>query len=136
MQSNCLFCQIISGDIPSHRVYEDDAVVAFLDIHPVNPGHTLVVPRAHSTSLLDARPEDIHRALDVVQKLAPAIVTATGATAFNVGQNNGHDAGQVVPHLHLHIMPRFSGDGRELWHGTQATPDELKNTALKIISLI
>ncbi|MDP3995219.1 MAG: HIT family protein [bacterium] len=126
---DCIFCKIVAGEIPSHKVYEDDEVLAFLDINPVNPGHTLVIPKEHYKDLLDTPPELASKLIQAVRDIAPAILKAVGADSFNLGLNNGATAGQVVFHTHLHIMPRFPNDGHKLWHGTSADQEELKKIA-------
>jgi len=107
----CVFCKIVAGELPSERIYEDDAVVAFLDIAPIAPGHTLVVPKAHFRDLLEAPPEVLGAVVEAAQKVAPAVLRATEAEGFNFFQFNGSCAGQVVMHLHFHIIPRRPGDG-------------------------
>src|SRR3989338_4899982 len=118
--NDCLFCKIIAGELPSHKVFENDKTFAFLDIHPVNPGHTLVIPKNHSRDMEEATLEDVCNVMATIHRIAPGIMKAVGAEGYNVGLNNGRDAGQVVPHLHFHIMPRFAGDGHHLWHGKDA----------------
>jgi len=108
---DCIFCKIVAGEIPSARVYEDESVVAFLDINPVNPGHTLVVPRVHVERLTEAEEGLLAAVAVAVGKCARAVMAATGAEGFNVLQNNGPCSGQVVPHLHVHIIPRNAADG-------------------------
>lgn len=130
---SCLFCKIIRKELPSYQVYEDDAVLAFLDIHPVNPGHTLVVPKDHHKHLLDTPPEKLSALMHAVQKIAPGIMKATGAEGFNLGINNGSVAGQVIFHLHFHIMPRLVDDKHQLWHGRRGYEDgEAESIAEKI----
>ena len=107
----CIFCKIVSGELPSERVYEDEATVAFLDINPIAPGHTLVVPKVHCENLLDAPANVVAAVVGAAQKVAPAVMKATGAEGFNFFQFNGSCAGQVVMHLHFHIIPRRPGDG-------------------------
>ena len=121
---DCLFCKIIAGDIPATKVYEDDEVIAFLDIHPVNDGHTLVIPKEHYAMLSDT-PDDIAASLmRVVPHLSRSILKAVGAEAFNIGVNNGKIASQSVDHVHLHIIPRFEGDGQIPWHGKKPLSPE------------
>lgn len=115
---DCLFCKIINKDVPSFIVYEDDDVIAFLDISPVNPGHTLVLPKAHSYSFEDAEPITIQKLALAVQVIAKAVVKATGVTGYNLEVNNGAVAGQIIPHLHVHIVPRHETDGLKHWPGT------------------
>ncbi|MBI2636869.1 MAG: HIT family protein [Parcubacteria group bacterium] len=126
---DCVFCKIVTGGIPSHKVYEDDSVLAFLDRSPVNPGHTLVIPKEHHRDLLDTPPELGAKLMNAIQKIAPAILAGVGADSFNLGVNNGAGAGQIVFHAHLHIMPRFRDDGHQLWHGRQADQNELAKVA-------
>jgi histidine triad (HIT) family protein len=109
-----IFSRIISGEIPSHRVYEDERVVAFLDIGPLSEGHVLVVPReakAHLHELSDESAAALGRALP---RICRAVLAATGATAYNVLQNNGADAHQAVMHVHFHVIPKLRGRGLEL----------------------
>jgi len=129
---DCIFCKIAAGEIPSHKVYEDGEVLAFLDITPVNPGHTLVIPKSHYGNLLDL-PEDLLCALaKAVKKITPAVLAGIGAPGFNLGLINGAVAGQAVDHVHFHIMPRFEGDGRQLWHGQAHKEGEAEKIAEKI----
>lgn len=108
---DCIFCKIAAGEIPAARIYEDETVVAFLDIGPLSEGHTLVIPREH-IACLDECPADVLGAvMAVVKKVAPAVQTATQAEGYNVLCNKGRSAGQLVEHLHFHIIPRRSGDG-------------------------
>ena len=129
---DCLFCKIIGKEIPSSIIYEDEKSLAFLDIRPVNPGHTLVVPKQHADNILACRAEDLHAVMDTVQKITPAILAAVSSPAMNLGVNTGSVAGQAVSHFHLHIMPRFEADGRDLWHGQEARPGALEDIAGKI----
>ncbi|MCC7522333.1 HIT family protein [Candidatus Uhrbacteria bacterium] len=126
MQNTELFKKIIAGEIPCEKVYEDDHVFAFLDIAPVNPGHTLVVPKIWSEGLLDTDPQILAHVIQGVQKVAKAVKEATGASGINLHQNNGEIAGQKVFHLHFHVIPRHENDGYELWHGKPAEPSSLK----------
>ena len=108
---DCIFCQIVAGDIPSRTVYEDDDVLAFLDANPLAPGHTLVIPKAHHESLNEL-PEDLGtEVMSALHRLTPAVESAVDAPASTVAFNNGEQAGQEVPHVHGHIVPRFEGDG-------------------------
>ena len=102
-----IFTRIIKGEIPSHKVYEDEQVFAFLDINPLSRGHTLVIPKEERVTL-DQLSEEASAALGrALPRIARAVLKATGATAFNVLQNNGPLAHQVVPHVHFHIIPRL-----------------------------
>ncbi len=132
-QPDCLFCKIIRKEIPSTFVYEDENVVAFLDIKPVHPGHVLVVPRQHSDGLQDAEPAVLDAWIRATQKVASAMVEALNLQGFNLEQNNGAVAGQVISHLHLHIVPRYVDDGLKHWPGTPyASQEEGEAVAEKI----
>ena len=108
---DCVFCKIIKGEIPSAKVYEDDLVLVFLDIAPFNIGHSVVVPKEHHHSVTTLPAEYLARMMSVAARVAPAIMRVTGAEGFNLFLNNGSVAGQVVPHAHLHILPRLVNDG-------------------------
>lgn len=108
--STCVFCAVVQRDAPGSILYEDDALLAFLDRYPVNRGHTLVVPKAHIADLSDCPTDLAARLFGLSARLAPLVVTATGAEGFNVWTANGRAAGQTIFHLHLHILPRFADD--------------------------
>ena len=111
MTEDCLFCKIISGEIPSYRVYEDEAVYAFLDIYPASEGHTLVAPKKHFDSFTDLGAEDVAALFEAARKVTLALEKAFSANGMNIGVNNGEVAGQEVPHVHVHVIPRKKGDG-------------------------
>ena len=111
MTEDCLFCKIISGEIPSYRVYEDEAVYAFLDINPASEGHTLVAPKKHFDSFTDLGAEDVAAPFEAARKVTLALEKAFSANGMNIGVNNGEVAGQEVPHVHVHVIPRKKGDG-------------------------
>jgi histidine triad (HIT) family protein len=106
---NNIFAKILRGELPAHRVYEDDRAFAFLDIMPRAPGHTLVIPKAPARNLLDAAPADLAHVMAVVQKIARAATQAFAADGITVQQFNEPAGGQVVFHLHVHIIPRKDG---------------------------
>ena len=112
MTEDCIFCKIIEDEIPSHKVYEDESVVAFLDVNPVSKGHTLVLPKKHVETIHDA--EGMEYMWDAIVKVANAIKAAFGAEGVNIDQNNGEIAGQEVFHLHFHVTPRYTGDEIEV----------------------
>ncbi len=129
---DCIFCKIIAGEIPAVKIYEDESVLAFLDITPVNLGHTLVIPKQHFANLLEL-PDDLLCLLaQAVKKIAPAVMAGVSAQGFNLGLNNGSVAGQLVGHFHWHIMPRFEADGYKLWHGKQYEAGQADEVAEKI----
>lgn len=111
MTENCLFCKIISGEIPSKKVYEDDTVFAFLDIYPASEGHTLVAPKKHYSNFTDMSAEDVASLFEAARKITAAVEKAFSAQGSNIGINNGEVAGQEVPHVHVHVIPRKKGDG-------------------------
>ncbi len=103
--SECIFCQIIRREAPASIVYADAQVVAFLSNHPVNAGHTLVAPKKHYENIYEIPDEEAACLFKIAKKIAPAIKDATGVEGIRIVQNNGKDAGQVVFHLHVHIIP-------------------------------
>lgn len=137
MADDCLFCKIVAGTIPSHKVYDDDASFAFLDIHPLAVGHTLVVPKKHAVRFEDLDSESAARLWKAVHKLTPWVLQATGAKATTIAVNNGKEAGQEVPHVHVHLVPRRPGDGGGPihaldWKRPAVGPDELRSLAEKV----
>lgn len=106
----CIFCAIVAGDIPSHKVHEDDATFAFLDIQPLAQGHALVIPKEHVAKLEDCSSSAAAAVMHAVQSLTPRLCAAVQAQDATVAINNGPDAGQEVPHMHVHIIPRRPGD--------------------------
>ncbi len=110
MKNDCVFCAIAAGEIPCFKVFEDDFALAYLDINPFSEGHTLVIPKAHTTGLLDTPEETLAALLARVKKVAAHLKTALGCDGFHILQNNGAAAGQTVGHIHFHIVPRREGD--------------------------
>jgi len=111
---NCVFCKIVAGELPAAMVYEDDLVVAFLDIAPLNKGHTLVTPREHFYGITACPPEVQTAMMQAASRIAAAMMRAVDADGFNLILSNGACAGQVVQHVHLHVIPRFPDDGISL----------------------
>jgi histidine triad (HIT) family protein len=131
--SETIFSKIIRGEIPCHRVYEDDAVLAFLDVNPLSKGHTLVIPKEVAPTLDQLSDEASAAVGRVLPKIARAVLAATGATSFNVLQNNGAEAHQAVFHVHFHIIPRFEGRGLGIgWEPMKAESLDLKALREKI----
>ena len=110
MKNDCVFCAIAAGEIPCFKVFEDDFALAYLDINPFSEGHTLVIPKAHTTGLQDTPEETLAALLARVKKVAAHLKTALGCDGFHILQNNGAAAGQTVGHIHFHIVPRREGD--------------------------
>jgi histidine triad (HIT) family protein len=107
----CIFCKIVAGDIPVTKIYEDEEILSFLDIGPLSDGHALVIPKEHFERLHDCPPEILGKVGSRLGRLAGAIAEAMGADGYNLLCNNGRAAGQLVNHLHFHIIPRSTGDG-------------------------
>jgi len=107
----CLFCRMVAGQIPVAKVYEDDVVLAFLDIGPLSDGHTLVIPKRHFEKLQDCPADLLGQVCSRLGKLAGAVAAAMNCDGYNVLCNNGRAAGQLIEHLHFHIIPRNAGDG-------------------------
>ena len=123
---HCVFCKVVRGEIPSARVLETPDAVVFLDINPLNPGHTLLVPRAHHANLTDLPEETAAHAGSLLPRLCRAVKAATGAPGLNVVINNGSVAGQTIDHCHWHIIPRFADDPiRWPWPQGKYSGDEL-----------
>jgi histidine triad (HIT) family protein len=129
---DCIFCKIVAGELPSKKVYEDEKTLAFLDIHPVNAGHTLVVPKAHAKNIFEISGEDWAAVQETARTLSHKIETAVGADGINLAMNNREHAGQVVDHAHVHIIPRFKGDGFKLWAQRSYSDGEADSTLEKI----
>jgi histidine triad (HIT) family protein len=131
--SETIFSKIIRGEIPCHRVYEDHDVLAFLDVSPLAPGHTLVIPK-EAAATLDTLSDESAAALGrVLPRIARAVMAATGATDYNILQNNGARAHQAVLHVHFHIIPRFEARGLGIrWEPMSMLPSELSALREKI----
>ncbi|MEI9413641.1 HIT family protein [Mesorhizobium sp. B2-5-4] len=127
-----IFAKILRGEIPSHRIYEDEAVVAFMDVMPQGPGHTLVMPKVPSRNLLDADPSTFGPLFTVVQKVARAVRKAFDADGVTVMQFNEPASGQTVYHLHVHVIPRFDSIPLKPHTGAMENPEVLARNADKI----
>ena len=133
---DCLFCDILDGKKNGYFLYEDDSHIAFLDIYPIDVGHSLVLPKKHHEKITDMAPEDVGNLFSNVPKIAKAILEATNADAFSIAQNNGKAAKQIIPHVHIHIIPRYNSKGT-VWTKRQiVSDDELSELAKKIRSLL
>lgn len=125
---DCVFCKIVAGEIPAKKVFEDDALVAFLDVNPVNLGHTLVVPKVHAVDLRETSDTDVARIFTLAKRIGTA-ASGLGANGFNIGVNTGTDAGQVVMHTHVHVIPRYHDDGLHLWPKREILPEDAARAA-------
>jgi histidine triad (HIT) family protein len=132
-QHDCIFCKIVRGEIPCAKVYETETVLAFLDIAPVNKGHTLVIPKAHLENVWELPSGLAAQFQEAIQKVGLALRQGLSAQGMNVGMNNGSAAGQLVFHAHWHLIPRFTGDGLTLWpQKSYSGPEEMNQTAQAI----
>ncbi|QDI88081.1 HIT family protein [Candidatus Nitrosopumilus sp. SW] len=132
----CIFCDILDGKREGHILYEDDLHISFLDKYPIDVGHSLVIPREHHERITDMTPENVGKLFSLVPKIAKAILTGANADAFSIAQNNGRAAKQIIPHVHIHIIPRYTRKGT-IWTKRQIPEDsELSELAKKIRSAI
>ena len=138
MNDECIFCKIASGNVPSTKVYEDNDTIAFMDIGPVVKGHTLVVPKEHWDPLTETPDEVLQKLIVVVKRIARAQISGLRAEGVNVTQANGKVAGQIVPHVHIHVIPRFSQDGfqRRWTPGEYDSEEEMRGYADRIVQAL
>ena len=130
----CIFCDILDGTRDGHLVYEDKDHIAILDKYPIDDGHTLVIPRKHHEKITDMDPNDVGKIFSLIPKIAKAVLAGAGADAFSLAQNNGKAAKQIIPHVHIHIIPRYNNKGT-VWTKRQIPTDEvLSELAVKIKS--
>jgi len=130
---DCIFCKIAGGKIPAAKVYEDDNTMVFLDIMPANKGHCLVVPKKHYETFLDISDEDLKSLIITTKKVTKALSLSMGNGSYNLVMNNGKEAGQLVAHAHIHIIPRFKGDRLRIkWSHKKYTEKEMKEVQEKI----
>ena len=129
---DCLFCEIIAGKSPAHFVYEDEKHVAILDKYPIHRGHTLVMPRSHHERIIDMPLESVSSLFTKTIPIARGVIEVTQADGFNIGQNNGRAANQIIPHVHVHVIPRYSQIGTAWPKRKIADANELADLASKI----
>lgn|SRR3989344_255762 len=136
--TDCIFCKIINKEIPTEFIYEDNNAVAFLDISPKSKGHSLVVPKKHSTNFLSIEDKDLQQVILTVKKVANILKNALNAEGINILQNNESAAGQVVFHTHFHVVPRFKDDGVRVLPGNHVPlkENEGKELIQRIKSLL
>lgn len=121
----CIFCKIAAGQIPAAVVHQSSGCAAFLDLHPCAPGHTVIIPKAHVINLIDLSAGDGADLLATTQTVIRTLTAALGTTNFTIGINEGRLAGRAIDHLHLHVIPRFAGDGGGSLHSVvHNTPTE------------
>ena len=133
---NNIFAKILRGELPSYKVYEDDKAIAFLDIMPRSPGHTLVLPKGSARNILDIGPDDLAHVMMVAQKIAKAAIKAFSADGITIQQFNEGAGGQVVFHLHVHVIPRKEGIALKPPASFKEAPDVLKQQAAKLAAAL
>ena len=133
---DCVFCQIGLGKIPAKVVYQDSNVLAFLDINPSNKGHVLVIPKNHFSDLVEIPEHELKPFMAAVKRIAEGVLRGTKAEGFNIVLNNSKAAGQAIPHLHLHVIPRFTGDDLQIgsWRHLKYESEEEMNKLRDSIS--
>ena len=129
---DCLFCNIINKKQDAHVIFEDDSHIAIMDKYPIQKGHSLVIPKAHHEKIIDMTNDEVGALFSRVPTVARGIIAATGADGFNLGQNNGRSANQIIPHVHVHIIPRYQKVGNLWTRRMIATDSDLKELAKKI----
>ena len=133
--SNCIFCKIANGEIPSRTLYEDEKFRVIMDLGPATRGHSLILPKEHYANLYEI-PEDLAAdAAKLAKKLAIRMTEKLGADGFNIIQNNNEAAGQTVPHYHVHLIPRYQNDGQHiLWNPGEMPAEEMDEILNKILA--
>ena len=131
---DCIFCKIIAGEIPAVTVLDEELVLAFMDINPSSPGHMLVTPKKHAENIFEISESDLAAVIRGVKRCATAVKEALKAEGVTVLQLNGKASGQVVPHLHVHIMPRWANDGIKVssWEMKPGDMEEIKGIAQRV----
>jgi histidine triad (HIT) family protein len=135
MSESCIFCKIARNEAPASTVYEDEQVIAFMSIHPINVGHTLVVPKKHYENIYEIPEEEVAYLYKIVKKLARAVNEAVDAEGIRIVQNNGEAAGQVIFHMHVHIIP-MNKNQSWLHHARLRSTDALKSDAERIRAFV
>jgi histidine triad (HIT) family protein len=136
MDQDCIFCRIVAGEAPAHRVYEDDHTVAFMDIFPVTDGHTLVVTKTHAVTLFDASVEELQAVATTAKRVAHALRTVLQPAGLMVFQLNGVAAGQSVFHYHMHLLPRAEGEPLQLHTRVPGDPARLQTVATALAAAL
>lgn len=130
---DCIFCRIANGTIPSKTLYEDESFRVILDVNPATKGHALILPKEHAADLYELPDEAAKDVLVLAKKMAKTMRDRLGCDGLNLVQNNGEAAGQTVPHFHIHLIPRYAGDGQTLgWEPREAASEELEEIRRKM----
>ena len=131
--TNCIFCKIANGEIPSKTLYEDDKFRVILDLGPASKGHALILPKEHNADLYELPEETAGEVMKLAKKMAAQMTQRLGCEGFNLVQNNGELAGQTVFHFHMHLIPRYRDDGQKIgWKPQEATQEELETIRAQI----
>ncbi len=131
--TNCIFCKIANGEIPSKTLYEDDKFRVILDLGPASKGHALILPKEHYADLYELPEETAGEVMKLAKKMAAQMTQRLGCEGFNLVQNNGELAGQTVFHFHMHLLPRYRDDGQKIgWKPQEATQEELETIRAQI----
>lgn len=133
---DCIFCKIVEGVLPSNKIYEDKNVLAFLDIAPVHPGHVLVIPKKHFANMEEIPENLLVDLIKIVKKIGLAVKKGLNYEGYNIQENNDPIAGQIVPHIHFHIIPRIEEDGLKLWPQKEYSKGEAEKIQNKIKNLL
>lgn len=135
-RKDCIFCKIVAGEIPCKKIIEDETILAFMDISPLNTGHLLVIPREHFEDILEIQPELYGRLFSMAANIAKAVYEVVAPEGMNVMQLNGKAGNQVVPHLHIHLVPRWTGDGLTIcaWEPVMGDMEKISALAEQIKS--
>ena len=132
-KDNCIFCKIANGEIPSKTLYEDESFRVILDLAPATKGHALILPKEHSDNVYQLPEDTATGAMKLAKKMAGIMTEKLHADGFNLVQNNGEVAGQTVMHFHLHLIPRYEGDGQHIaWNPGEKTQEELEEIRKQI----
>lgn len=125
-KTDCIFCKLANGEIPTNSIYEDKDFNVILDMSPATRGHALILPKEHADNIYELPEETAAKVFPLVQKLAKSMTEKLECDGFNIVQNNGEAAGQTVPHFHIHLIPRYREDGQRIaWTPQETTPEEL-----------
>lgn len=131
--SDCIFCKIAAGEIPSKTIYEDEKFCVILDLGPATKGHALILPKAHAANLFELPEETAAEVMVLAKKIANTMRERLVCDGLNLVQNNGETAGQTVNHFHLHMIPRYKGDGQKIgWAPREVTQEELETIKQEI----
>jgi histidine triad (HIT) family protein len=130
--NDCVFCRIVANEIPCYKVYEDASVLAFFDIAPVSPGHTVIIPKRHFANLEEVPESELSALIIAVKKVGRLLKDKLRILGYNISENNDSVAGQIVPHLHFHLVPRRNGDNLKLWPGGKYGPGEAEDLLARL----